>query len=160
MKKSTYTLTKYENIVEDIIADVLEAYRGLYSIEASESSHGGWEAEIVPINPKAAKIYISDIDDSTIYTAIDDTYFLEFHLNKTDYEKGLSDFRLHIQAALCGDIVGYHVKNMRDFASNPYMKTVLDFEIKNSVIPHSRNVLFRKIFIKRNDVVKQNFESY
>lgn len=160
MKKSSYTLTKYENIVMDTISDVLKTHRGLYSIETGESSHGGWEAEIIPKNSKAAKLYISDIDSNTIYLAVDDTYFMEFFVNEKEYKKGLPDFKAHLLSALSGRIVGYHVKNKRDYVKHTYLKTVIEFNIKGEITPWCRNVIFQSRFKKRKDVVVQSFETY
>lgn len=160
MSLKGYKLTNYEKSVEDLINGLFEPYRGRYSIHAGEASYGGWEAEIVPTNSKAAKIHIHDIDSNTIYLTVDDTYNMEFFVNEEEYKQGLPDFKAHLAAILLGKVKGYHVRDKRDYLKYTYLKTVIEFEIENTIIPWCRNVIFRSWFIKRKDVVEQTFESY
>ena len=161
MSLKNYELTNYEKLVEDLINGLLESsYRGRCTIHAGEASYGGWEVKITPNNPKAAKIHIHDIDSNTIYLTVDEAYNMEFFVNEEEYEKGLPDFNAHLLAILQGRVKGYHVKDKRDYMKYTYLKTVIEFEIQNTIIPWCRNVIFRSWFIKRKDVVEQTFESY
>jgi len=160
MKKTTPELTEHEEIVKRTVNNVLKPYSGRYSIESGESSHGGWEVEIVPKNPKAAKIYISDIDSHIIYMAVDDMFFVEFYPEKNDYQDGLQDLKAHIIAAVGGKIKGYHIRHKTDFTKQAYMKTVIEFELEDTITPWSRNVIFRNHFKKRKDIIERQYEPY
>lgn len=153
-------LTEYEKIVKKTVEDLLKPYNGRFSIDNSGASNSNWQTEITPTNPKAAKMYISDVGSGTIYMAVDDVYFLEFYPSDDEFKNGLPDFTSHCRAILSGKLTGYHVKHKRDFTKSPYMKTVLHFDMNGTIVPHSRNVIFRKRFIKRKDVIKQDFEGY
>lgn len=152
-------LTRYEKVVKKIVDEALEPYERRFSIQKTDLADTGWEIEVTPKSQKAARVWIGNIVSDRISVSVDDIYNLECVADEDEYNQDLPEFKAHFQAVLRGDAIGYHIKNKRD-PLRGYLKTVIEFKIKGEIIPWQSNVFFRKRFIKRKDVVVQDFEHY
>ncbi len=151
MKSNDTELSHYERLVQNTIIQATQPYKSRLTITKEYDNNLGWIWDIMPKNPKAARVIIYGVDDITFRVNVDDIHHLEIFVKKNSWDKVIELFKAHLEAIMEGKAQGWSSNDL----------TTLEIDMGNNK-PHrwSGNVIFISRFKKRPGTIFKQYNKY